>query len=64
MCWPFKAFDEEGNLTDERQKQMVEGAMTGLFHTARDAANREAACQLIKDHLAGVGEYGQISVPK
>lgn len=59
----FKAFDEEGNLTDERQKRMVEAAMTSLFHTARDAANREAACQLIKEHLTGVGEYGEISVP-
>eukprot|EP00563_Minutocellus_polymorphus_P021076 CAMPEP_0197716926 /NCGR_PEP_ID=MMETSP1434-20131217/1656_1 /TAXON_ID=265543 /ORGANISM="Minutocellus polymorphus, Strain CCMP3303" /LENGTH=224 /DNA_ID=CAMNT_0043301383 /DNA_START=34 /DNA_END=708 /DNA_ORIENTATION=+ len=59
----FKAFDEDGNLADERQKQMVEAAMTTLFHTARDVANREAACQLIKKHLAGVGQYGEISVP-
>ena len=60
----FKAFDEEGNLTDDRQKQRIEAAVTSLFHTARDSANREAACQLIKDHLAGVGEYGEVSVPK
>ena len=43
----FKAFDEEGNLTDERQKQRVEAAMTSLFHIARDAANREAAPVLV-----------------
>jgi len=63
------AFDEEtGELTNERQKTMLDGAVRSLFYLARDAANREAACEILKEHMATksseavVGEYGAVSV--
>mmetsp|Transcript_32867 Transcript_32867/g.72126 ORF Transcript_32867/g.72126 Transcript_32867/m.72126 type:complete len:225 (-) Transcript_32867:158-832(-) len=57
----FKAFDASGDLVDERQQKMLHGAMESLVHTARDVANREATCELVKQHLTA-GEYGSVSV--
>ena len=58
----FKAFDGEGNLVDDKQKSMLEGAIEGLFYLARDQANRDATCALVKKVIAG--EYGAVSLPQ
>ena len=58
----FKAFDSEGNLVDEKQKAMLQGAVEALFYLARDQANREATCDMVKKVMAG--EYGSISLPQ
>ena len=57
----FKAFNDAGDLVDERQQKMLHGAVEALVHTARDVANREATCELVKQHLTA-GEYGSVSV--
>ena len=58
----FKAFDSEGNLVDEKQKAMLQGAVEALFYLARDQANREATCDMVKKVMAG--EYGSVSLPQ
>lgn len=59
----FKAFDDSGDLVDERQKKMLELAVESVFLTARDVANREVTCTLIRQHLTP-GEYGGVSLPE
>lgn len=54
----FKAFDDSGDLVDEKHKTMLEGAVSALFYKARDEANREAACAILSKHV--VGEYGSV----
>jgi NAD(P)H-dependent FMN reductase len=56
----FKAFDELGDLVDEKHRTMLQSAVETLFFKARDDANRELACALIQKH---VGEYGSVDVP-
>lgn len=57
----FKAFDEEtGELVSEKQQQMLESAVCSLFRVARDDANREATCKLVRSHM--VGEYGTVNI--
>jgi len=61
----FQAFDESsGDLVDPKQNGMLQGAVHALFLVARDAANREATCDLVKAEMQEqtVGEYGSISV--
>ena len=58
----FKAFDSEGNLVDEKQKAMLQGALEALFYLARDQANRDATCAMVKKVIAG--EYGSVSLPQ
>ena len=59
----FQAFDEAtGDLVDPKQHGMLENAVHTLFLTTRDAANREATCDMIEEHIKTVGEYGSVSV--
>jgi len=60
----YKAFNaEDGNLVDPRQQSMLQGAVEALFYQARDHANREATCALVKDAMLA-GEYGAVSLPQ
>lgn len=60
----FKAFEEgSGDLVDPKQQAMLQGAVHALFLATRDAANREATCDLVKGlRMQQVGEYGSVSV--
>jgi chromate reductase len=60
----FQAFDETtGDLLDEKQQQMLTGAVHSLFMTTRDSANREVTCKLVEElKLRPVGDYGSVSV--
>jgi NAD(P)H-dependent FMN reductase len=67
----FRAFDgsnESGNndndmvqLVDPKQRAMLQSAVHSLFLISRDAANRDATCDMIKN-LEQVGEYGSVSL--
>jgi len=59
----FKAFDADGNLVDPKQQSMLQVAVEALFYQARDQANREAACALVKNAMLA-GEYGAVSLPR
>mmetsp|Transcript_27599 Transcript_27599/g.67134 ORF Transcript_27599/g.67134 Transcript_27599/m.67134 type:complete len:183 (+) Transcript_27599:227-775(+) len=43
----FGSFDGSGALANEGQKAMLQGAVEKLFYQTRDAANREATCEMI-----------------
>lgn len=58
----FKAFDESGQLKDEKHVAMLEKACSDLFFLTRNTANRAAACEVIETHLSTVGFYGSIDV--
>lgn len=59
----YKAFDPHtGDLVDEKQSNLLEGALTNLFVRARAQANHEALGQIVRAHIAG--EYGSISLPE
>lgn len=59
----YKAFDPEtGDLVDEKQTQLLDGALTTLFVRARAQANHEVLGQMVRAHIAG--EYGSISLPE
>jgi chromate reductase len=60
----FKAFNEDGSLVDEKQAAFMSAAVTELVHHARDAANREVTCTLVKAALQSCGEYGSVSTPE
>jgi hypothetical protein len=54
------AFDENGNLKEDKHIIMLEQALHKLYLTSRDVANRDATCQLVQEHLAAVGTYGAV----
>lgn len=56
----FDAFDQSGDLVNEKHRTMLEGAVESLFYLTRDEANREATCQVVRAH--SVGEYGAVDV--
>lgn len=58
----FKAFNDDGNLLDEKQSKMLEQSLETLFFRARASANQEALGEMVRNHIAG--EYGSISVPE
>ena len=58
----FKAFDECGNLKDEKHASMLDKACGDLFFLTRNIANKSAACEIIETHLATVGAYGAVDV--
>ena len=58
----FKAFNEDNDLIDERQRDMLDGAVTSLVHMSRSQANSEAVCSIVKSSGV-VGVYGSINVP-
>jgi NAD(P)H-dependent FMN reductase len=58
----FEAFDENGDLKDGRQANMLHHAVESLYVIARDAANRETVCKMLRERV--VGEYGSISIPE
>lgn len=62
----FKAFDDdEGDLVDPKQASRLQGAVRALFLVTRDAANRDATCDMIQElSRQTVGEYGSVSVPE
>jgi len=57
----YNAFDDEtGELTSEKHRNSLESAVQNLFYVSRDAANRDATCELVKKHLESVGAYGSV----
>ena len=59
----YKAFDTDtGDLVDPKQQAALTTAVQTLFTKARDDANREATCGLIRQHSAG--DYGAVSTPE
>ena len=58
----FQAFDENGDLKDEKLNGMLQNAVESLFLLSRDTANREAVCEVVQSHI--VGEYGAVHVAK
>ena len=48
------------SLKDDKHQRQLEGAVQSLFYTARDHANREATCELVRSMT--VGEYGDVPV--
>ena len=57
----YKAFNEEGDLVDEKQIKMLDSSLMNLFEMARAKANREALGQIVRNHIAG--QYGSLSLP-
>lgn len=60
------AFDEDtGDLVDPKQQAMLASAVQALIFQTRDAANRNATCDMIQQLTTTtlVGEYGSVSVP-
>jgi len=58
----FGAFDDDGSLEDAKQAARLETVIGELFHYARDTANREAHCSILREvkRLETVGEYGEV----
>lgn len=60
----FKAFDESGQLKDEKHAAMLDKACGELFFLTRVIGNKDTACEIIETHLATVGAYGAVDVPE
>jgi len=62
----FKAFGDTENgkddLLDPKLGGLLSNAVSNLYYLTRDTANRDATCEIIRQHAKTVGEYGSVSV--
>mmetsp|Transcript_1303 Transcript_1303/g.1854 ORF Transcript_1303/g.1854 Transcript_1303/m.1854 type:complete len:233 (+) Transcript_1303:103-801(+) len=60
----FKAFGEDGKLSNEMHSQMLETCVHQVVKTSRMWANEEAACSILKKIKENpkLGEYGSVTL--
>ena len=61
----MKAFQDDHSLVDPKQDTILQSAVQNLFESARDVANRDSMCELVKQHghTESAGDYGAVSMP-